>query len=57
MRISSSHMNGGSHHSCEKKEYAFMVLREYTIISLKFDKSSVQIIISFEILNDLIVCT
>ena len=38
---SPSHINGGlimnlineTHHSCEKKEYAFIVLREYTIIS------------------------
>ena len=22
-----------THHSCEKREYAFMILREYTIIS------------------------
>ena len=36
-----SHMNGGSHHefisgtnhSCEKREYVFIVFREYTIIS------------------------
>ena len=25
----------GTHHLCEKKEYAFMVLQEYTIISLR----------------------
>ena len=41
MRTPSSHMNGGSqyhgrtHHSCERREYAFMVLREYLIIFLK----------------------
>ena len=23
----------GTHYSCERREYAFMVLREYTIIS------------------------
>ena len=23
----------GTHHSCERREYAFMVLREYTLIS------------------------
>ena len=23
----------GTHHSCERREYIFMVLREYTIIS------------------------
>ena len=39
MRSPSSHMNGGSHydgthHSCERREYAFIVLHEYTIISL-----------------------
>ena len=26
-----------THHSCERKEYAFIVLREYTIISLSLD--------------------
>ena len=25
----------GTHHSCEKRKYAFMVFREYTIIFLK----------------------
>ena len=25
----------GTHHSCERREYAFMVLRVYTIISLE----------------------
>ena len=45
MRTPSSHMNGGSHlnlisgtyHLCEGKEYAFIVLQEYTIISLKLE--------------------
>ena len=27
----------GTHHSCERKEYAFMILREYTIISQFID--------------------
>ena len=26
-----------THHSCERREYAFMILREYTIISPKRD--------------------
>ena len=26
----------GTHHLCERKEYAFMVLREYTIIPLHY---------------------
>ena len=26
-------IHGGTHHSCERREYVFMVLREYTIIS------------------------
>ena len=41
---SSSHMNDRSHHefggtyySCERREYAFIVLREYTIISLNYN--------------------
>ena len=42
MRSPPSHMNvgpimnliNGIHHLCEKKKYVFMVLREYTIISL-----------------------
>ena len=25
-------IHGGTHHSCEREEYAFMVLMEYTII-------------------------
>ena len=34
MRSPSSHMNGGSHydgthHSCERRDYAFIVLHEY----------------------------
>ena len=41
MRTSPSHMNGsptinlisGTHHLCEKREYVFIVLQEYTIIS------------------------
>ena len=34
MPTSSSHMNliCGTHHSCERREYAFMVLQEYLII-------------------------
>ena len=28
----SSHMNGELHHSCERGDYAFMVLRKYLII-------------------------
>ena len=35
MRVYSSHMNGGTHHSCERREHEFMVLRKYTIISQK----------------------
>ena len=30
-----------THHSCERKEYAFIILREYTIIS-RFDRYCVE---------------
>ena len=33
MRTPSSHINGGTHHSCEREEYAFMVHWDYLIIS------------------------
>ena len=29
----------GTHHSCERREYVFMILREYTIISQGRDES------------------
>ena len=35
----------GTHHSCERKEHAFMVLREYTIISQKQNGLVVLIIL------------
>ena len=38
----------GIHHSCEKNEYAFMVIREYTIISQKYNSNDIpmQVLIS-----------
>ena len=33
-----------AHHSYEKKEHAFMVLREYTIISLVFNTKMVGLL-------------
>jgi hypothetical protein len=32
MRISSSHISGGFHRLCERREYAFNILLEYSII-------------------------
>ena len=55
MHAPSSHMNdglhheliSGTHHSCERREYVFMVLREYTIISHKKGGSYKQLFLKF----------
>ena len=36
----------GTHHSCERREHAFMVLREYTIISPFLNQPSFQELLS-----------
>ena len=41
----------GTHHSYGRKEYAFMVLREYTIISRKYLTINLMTIKFFKFLN------
>jgi len=35
----------GTHHLCERREYAFMVLREYRIISLGWEGKGQRIVV------------
>ena len=36
-----------THHSCERKEYAFMIFQEYTIISWGRDKKGEKLLIGY----------
>jgi len=47
MRTPSSHINSWTHNSCEREEYAIMVLQEYLIIFLLLQLHKVVISTNF----------
>ena len=39
-----------THHSCERRKYAFMILREYTIISRDVEETLILITLGLKLL-------